>query len=84
VDGTGKVLTSVSIQQDGKILIGGGFYSFNNVRRSGLVRLFGADMSLFLVAQLAPTSRLVKFDATANPGKRLAVESSTDLKSWGQ
>ncbi len=43
--GANNFVTSLAVQGDGNILVGGGFTSFNDVNRNYLARIFGGDLA---------------------------------------
>ena len=76
------LISSIALQPDGQILIGGLFTAVNGVTRLGLARLNGdAGLIQLSLAPRGPANQL-RASLTSWPGNRYRIESSTDLVNW--
>jgi uncharacterized delta-60 repeat protein len=73
-------VAAIAIQDDGKILIGGAFYSTDSVRMN-LIRVRG-DAAYLMETRVRETGDLVVRWSINDTTKRYGVEVSDDLKNW--
>lgn len=75
-------VSTIAVQPDGRILIGGLFTAVNGVARTGIARINGnADFVRLDTTPTKPASRF-RITLTTQPGKQYRIEYSTDLLNW--
>ncbi len=75
-------LSSIAIQPDGKILIGGFFTAVNGATRGGVARLNGDASSLKLFPAARSPGSPFRMTLTSQPGKQYRIDVSIDLVNW--
>jgi hypothetical protein len=76
------VVSSIVLQQDGKILIGGGFTTVGGTTRDNIARVTNADAALQEL-DLSSASTVTWMRGQANPEVwRTTFEKSTDGTTW--
>jgi uncharacterized delta-60 repeat protein len=73
-------VSSIALQPDGNILIGGDFTIVNGVLRPHVARLYGA--APFFLSNLGIVSNQFGFDVTGGSNSVIIVEASTNLVNW--
>ena len=74
-----NVVTSLALQSDGKIIVGGGFSAIGGVARNGIARLKESALSFHSTSNFSGHF-VAQLDGEA--GKTYVIESSPDLKTW--
>lgn len=75
-------VSSIAIQADGKILIGGLFSAVNGAPRAGVARLIGDANFLKLNLEAPKPKKLFRLSLTSRPGKQYRIDASPDLVNW--
>jgi uncharacterized delta-60 repeat protein len=73
-------VSSIALQPDGNILIGGDFTTVNGVVRPRVARLYGA--APFFLSHVSVVSNHFGFDVTGDSNSVIIVEASTNLVNW--
>ncbi len=75
-------VSAVTVQSDGKIILAGEFFSFNGVRRTGLVRLNGDAGFIQFDPPTLGTGGQLRLGLNSQPGKTYILQVSADLRHW--
>ena len=77
---------TLGMQSDGKILVGGWFSHFGGSPRKCIARLHGdaGTPSRVELALQRPRDGLARLTFATQPGRRYAVECSSDLQAWSE
>ena len=83
-EGDDGVVGAITVQPDGRILVGGSFTSFNGIPCQNLVRLNGdpSASSCRLSTVLCPRTGQPQVLLTGPIGARVVIEATSDLRSW--
>ena len=77
---------ALSLQNDGKILVGGRFLNYNGVQRRSVARLHGdpgvPELPVLALERLGKGVARLTF--STQPGRRYSIESAVDLRVWGE
>ncbi len=83
--GANGTVSTLSLQSDGHLIVGGAFTRFADLARPGLVRLLADDSgpeTPFEFTGVIPEGGQLRLQGLATPGRRYILQYSRDLSVW--